>query len=106
VSRPALLGDSEREMWLARHVAWRVEGGHLVRDLRTTTYGAAVAIISSTVPLAKSLDHHPIITLGYRDVKFELWTHDRNGITELDLRYAEGLDNILVAFTPQIESSS
>jgi len=32
---------------------------------------------------------------GYRRLRFELWTHDRGGLTQLDLEYAEGLDSII-----------
>jgi 4a-hydroxytetrahydrobiopterin dehydratase len=47
------------------------------------------------VTLAERLDHHPVVTLGYRKVRFELWTHDQGGLTQLDLDYAEGLEALL-----------
>jgi 4a-hydroxytetrahydrobiopterin dehydratase len=52
-------------------------------------------LIQAQVPLAEGLDHHPLVTLGYRRVRFELWTHDQGGVTQLDLDYAEGLDAII-----------
>ena len=81
--------------WLARHADWRREAGHLVRELRTRDYSSSIALLAAQVGLAERLDHHPIVTLGYRHVRFELWTHDRDGLTRLDLDYAEGLDELV-----------
>jgi pterin-4a-carbinolamine dehydratase len=44
---------------------------------------------------AERLDHHPVVSVGYCQLRFELWTHDRGGVTRLDLDYAEALDEIV-----------
>jgi pterin-4a-carbinolamine dehydratase len=41
------------------------------------------------------MDHHPDVVVGYCRVRFELWTHDRAGLTQLDLDYADELDEIV-----------
>jgi len=92
VKRPARLDQTILDEWLKRHVEWRLVEGHLVRELRTSDYASAAALVHDQVPLAERLDHHPILTLGYRDLRVELWTHDRGGITQLDLDYAEGFE--------------
>jgi len=50
------------------------------------------------VPLAERLDHHPVATVGYRELRLELWTHDRNGITQLDLDYGDGFEKLLAHY--------
>jgi len=35
------------------------------------------------------------VALGYRRVRFDVWTHDQGGLTQLDLDYAEGLDSLI-----------
>lgn len=95
MTRPARLDDDIVDEWLADHRSWRCDGGHLVRDVRTRDYPSSVAIVNAQVPLAEALDHHPIITLGFRELRFELWTHDRGGLTSLDLDYAAGLDGLI-----------
>ncbi len=95
MSRPALLERAVVDEWLATHVSWRVDDGHLVREVVTRDYPSAVRLLEAQVELAEGLDHHPIVTLGYRTVRFELWTHDRDGLTQLDLDYAEGLDETI-----------
>ena len=83
--------------WLDAHPHWHLEREHLVREITTNDYVHAVRLVVDQVPLCEQLDHHPIIELGYRTVRFELWTHDRGGVTTLDLSYAEGLDEIVDA---------
>ena len=94
MKRPARLDQAILDEWLSRHVAWTLVEGHLVRELHTSDYASAAALVQDQVPLAQRLDHHPILTLGYCDVRVELWTHDRDGITQLDLDYAEGFDRL------------
>jgi 4a-hydroxytetrahydrobiopterin dehydratase len=72
-----------------------VTDNHLFRYVRTTDYLSGARIIEAQVALAERLDHHPIVTFEYRRLRFEVWTHDRDGLTQLDLDYAEGLDELL-----------
>jgi 4a-hydroxytetrahydrobiopterin dehydratase len=95
VTRPGLLEPATVDEWLVAHRDWQLVGGHLVRMIRTTDYPSSVEILSAQVELAERLDHHPMVSLGYREVRFELWTHDRGAITQLDLDYAGGLDDIV-----------
>ncbi|NNN01357.1 MAG: hypothetical protein HKL86_05965 [Acidimicrobiaceae bacterium] len=95
MSRPALLEPEVVSEWLVRRANWRIVDGHLVREILTLDYPSGVRILSAQVDLAQRLDHHPIVRLGYCTVRFELWTHDRAGLTSLDLQYAEGLDAIV-----------
>lgn len=81
--------------WLSRHEAWALVEGHLVREVRTSDYRRGADLVHDQVALAEGLDHHALITLGYRELRVELWTHDRQGITQLDLDYAEGFDAVV-----------
>ena len=95
MSRPERLDDAALAEWERTHGEWRVEDGHLIREIVTTDYQTAVRIVQAQVDLCERLDHHPVVTVGYRTLRFELWTHDRDGLTDLDLAYATGLDEIL-----------
>ncbi len=81
--------------WLTAHPRWDVVDAHLVRHVKTADYESGVRLIHAQVALCDRLDHHPVVTLEYRRLRFELWTHDRGGLTQLDLDYAEGLDAII-----------
>lgn len=93
--RPPRLSDAVVGEWLGDHVAWHLHDGHLIREFDTADYPSSVAIVGSLVATAEELDHHPIITIGYRHLHFELWTHDRSGLTHLDLDYANALDDVI-----------
>ena len=95
MTRPARLEREALEAWLIEHRAWSLVDGHLVRTLATRDDQSALAIVVAQAALATSLDHHAVVTLGYRSVRFELWTHDRDALTRLDLDFAQGLDEIV-----------
>jgi 4a-hydroxytetrahydrobiopterin dehydratase len=97
VSRPERLDDESVEAWLTSHPAWRRRDVHLVRDVKTSEYPGAARLVDAQVEIAQRLNHHPLITLGYNAVSFELWTHDRGGITQLDLEYGQALDELIAA---------
>lgn len=95
MSRPEPLDDSVVDEWLQAHPHWRRENAHLVRDVHTADYASAVEIVRAQVALCERLDHHPLCTVGYRELRVEVWTHDRNALTSLDLAYAQGLDEVV-----------
>lgn len=95
MTRPTRLEDGVVAQWLADHNSWRLDDGHLVRDIATMDYPTTAQIVTAQVDLAERLDHHPDITVGYRTVNVDLWTHDQGGITPLDLEYCEAFDVII-----------
>ncbi|MGA2970148.1 MAG: 4a-hydroxytetrahydrobiopterin dehydratase [Acidimicrobiales bacterium] len=97
MSRPERVDDATVNTWLGSHSTWSVIDRHLVRDIRTTNYPSAVDILAAQVELAQRLDHHPVVTVGYATLRFELWTHVSGGITQLDLDYATALDELVSA---------
>jgi 4a-hydroxytetrahydrobiopterin dehydratase len=97
VTRPAALATAVVDQWTAAHPRWRREGARLVASLTTLDYPGAVRLVDAQVDLAEALDHHALITLGYRSVRLELWTHDAGAITQLDLDYAQAFDDLVAA---------
>tara|TARA_Y100000592_G_C5481857_1_gene326096 strand:+ start:8247 stop:10085 length:1839 start_codon:yes stop_codon:yes gene_type:complete len=49
----------------------------------------ALGVINS---ICYKLDHHPIIEYSYKYILISLWTHDVNGLTDLDFRFAKMLN--------------
>ncbi len=83
---------------IANNPQWQLLDGHLVREIRTRNYQGAASIVQGQVALAKRLDHHARVVLEYRSMRVEVWTHDRNGITSLDLDFAREFDDLLEGF--------
>ncbi len=99
MTRPDLLAPATVAAWLDANPQWSLRNGHLVREQRFASHRDAAQFVLDQVTLAERLDHHPVITLTYRDVRWELWTHDRGGVTTLDLAYAEAVDAAIVNAT-------
>jgi 4a-hydroxytetrahydrobiopterin dehydratase len=97
--------DEVVQAWLTEHPKWQRIEGHLVRELVTTTYPAAVDVLRACVPIAEKLDHHPIVTVGYRTLRFEVWTHDKDGLTQLDLDFGKDVDLVLQRHAAEIVES-
>ncbi|MGH9020174.1 MAG: 4a-hydroxytetrahydrobiopterin dehydratase [Acidimicrobiales bacterium] len=95
MTRPARLDETAVTEWVGAHPEWSLREGRLVRDLTTRDYPSAVRVVGAQVDLAEGLDHHALITLGHRTVRLELWTHDRGGVTQLDLDYAQAFDDLV-----------
>jgi hypothetical protein len=79
VTRPDLVDAAALDEWLGAHHDWQLRDGHLVREVEP----------------AERLDHHPVVNVGYCQLRFELWTHDRDGVTQLDLDYAGVLEDVI-----------
>jgi 4a-hydroxytetrahydrobiopterin dehydratase len=91
VSRPELLTPAELDAWLGTHPSWRAQDAHLVARL-DLPYERGIEVLAATEPDVARLNHHPTVTLGYHEVTIELWTHDKGGVTSLDLTLAECFD--------------
>ena len=89
------LDDDEIAGLLATHRAWRREGERLVRDVDVASYQEGVDLVVAQADVAERLDHHATITLGYDVVRFEVWTHDRGGITARDADFVDEIDRLV-----------
>jgi len=96
VKRPARLDESDVASWLTSHPNWVLADGHLVFD-HPIRYEVGCALATASVPVAEDLDHHPFLTVGYNHLHIDLWTHDKGGITQLDLTFAEFVDTFVSA---------
>ena len=102
MTRPPLLDDAVVVAWLEENPKWRRIDGHLVRELTTVDYPSSIDVVAAQVDVAEGLDHHPRVTIGNREVRLELWTHDRKGLTQLDLEYAQSFDQLVEERFPDV----
>jgi len=91
VSRPTLLGDDTIASFLSSHPRWRLEGHRLRCDYHIP-YNEALDVLLATRDVVRERDHHPVCEVGYNGLSVTLWTHDRGGVTELDLVIATAFD--------------
>ena len=73
---------------------WAADGSTYIlrRIFKPESYGAVVDLVDEINLIASELDHHALITFDKERVMVQLWTHDVHNITELDIAFAELLN--------------
>ena len=89
-----LLTNEEIAAALSRLREWAIEDGRLKKRIAFANFAESLAFVNSVGELAESADHHPDITFGWGYAEIELTTHDRGGITDVDLDLAAKIDQI------------
>ena len=74
---------------------WFTNSGKLIKTFNFANFKEALKFINEVGEVSERLNHHPKITNIYNEVSFELWTHDKNSITELDHKLAQEIDNLI-----------
>ena len=57
-------------------------------------FAESLAFINHVGALAEAADHHPDITFGWGYAELALTTHDRGGITDVDIALAKQISRI------------
>lgn len=91
MARPALLSAEELSTALASLPGWSVADGKLVRSFRFPDFVAAFGFMTRAALVAERLGHHPDWSNVYDKVEVTLWTHDRGGLTSLDVELATAM---------------
>jgi 4a-hydroxytetrahydrobiopterin dehydratase len=73
---------------------WTVDGNVLKKRLTFPDFAAALELINQVGELADAADHHPDITFGWGYAELTLTTHDRGGITDVDVAAAREIDKL------------
>lgn len=62
------------------------------------SFPALIAGVCRIGELAESANHHPDMDIRYTTLRVVLSTHDRGGVTALDVELARAIDPVLAAF--------
>ena len=73
---------------------WSVRVGVLRKRSTFENFAASLAYVNRVGELAEAVDHHPDITFGWGYVELALTTHDRGGITDVDIALAAQIDDL------------
>ena len=74
---------------------WSVDGGMLKKRLTFENFAASLAYVNRVGELAEAVDHHPDISFGWGYAELSLTTHDRGGITDVDISLARSVDGLM-----------
>lgn len=97
---PLLTSDAVQQA-LQSVPGWRVEGSELTRVFEFATYLAGIEFVRQTAILAEEMNHHPDLWVSWRKVTARLSTHSAGGLTTLDFKLAQGMQEI---FQPHSKS--
>ena len=74
---------------------WQTQSGRLIKLFVFKDFKESLSFINSVGKISEKLNHHPKIINEYNKVNLELWTHDKNEITDLDHKLAAKIDNLI-----------
>lgn len=73
---------------------WTVNEKVLKKRWKFENFASALRFVNKVGALAEAADHHPDITFGWGYAELALMTHDRGGITDVDIALAKHIDAI------------
>jgi 4a-hydroxytetrahydrobiopterin dehydratase len=76
------------------HPGWRATPEALTRSIEFADFVTAVEFVNRLAPRCEELDHHPDLALRWRWVDVSLATHSAGGVTELDFKLAQIVDEL------------
>tara|TARA_Y100001968_G_C18917316_1_gene508085 strand:+ start:128 stop:418 length:291 start_codon:yes stop_codon:yes gene_type:complete len=92
-----LLNDKEVKSMINKLTAWELVGQQkkIKREFIFKSFIDAFGFITKVAILSEKINHHPEWNNVYNKVIIELTTHESNGLTELDRKLAEGIEELL-----------
>jgi len=88
------LSDDEIIVALRELAGWKRDGAALRKQFTFANFRAAFGFMAQVALIAESLDHHPEWSNVYNRVDVAITTHDRGGITSLDVEFARRVNSI------------
>jgi 4a-hydroxytetrahydrobiopterin dehydratase len=80
---------------MAEPDAWDESSGALERTFEFSGFPEAIAFVNRVADLAEAENHHPDISISYREVTLRWWTHTAGGITDRDRALAARTDELV-----------
>jgi len=94
MGRRDLLSAEQVSDALADLSGWTLVDGKLHAEFVFADFAEAFAFMTAVAPVAEELDHHPEWTNVWNTVTVDLWTHDRGGLTGLDVELARSMSSL------------
>ena len=87
-----LLGADEIDSRISKLGGWSLEDNTLTRKYKFANFAESLAFVNRVGEIAESADHHPDIKFGWGYAEVSTTTHDRGGVTDLDIALASKID--------------
>ncbi len=88
------LASNEIEEGLSGLPGWSAAGDTIKRRYEFNNFAESLEFVNKVGAIAEEADHHPDITFGWGYAEIATTTHDRGGVTDVDLALARRIDEI------------
>jgi len=86
---PPLLSKTEVVERASKLQIWKlIDDHHLLGVFKFKDFAEGLNFTLKVGEISENLNHHPEITLSWGRVVIKIFTHDRDGLTELDFQFA------------------
>jgi len=75
---------------------WTLAGQKLEKTFVFRNHYETMAFVNAVAWVSHREDHHPELTVGYKDCRVSYWTHAIDGLSENDFICAAKLEKLLV----------
>lgn len=73
---------------------WAIDGKYLEKTFVFRNHYEAMAFVNAIAWISHRENHHPELTVGYKDVRVRYWTHAIGGLSENDFICAAKLEKL------------
>jgi 4a-hydroxytetrahydrobiopterin dehydratase len=88
------LTSTELSTELSELKGWEPKGDTIAKRFEFKDFADSLTFVNSVGALAESADHHPDITFGWGYAEIALTTHDRGGVTDVDIALARSIQDL------------
>jgi 4a-hydroxytetrahydrobiopterin dehydratase len=73
---------------------WSLVDSAIYKKFTFKSFMQGITFVNKIAEAAEKANHHPDITINYKQVGISLSTHSQSGVTEKDFQLAEVIDKI------------
>jgi 4a-hydroxytetrahydrobiopterin dehydratase len=79
---------------LAKLTGWSFENNAIHKQFQFKDFIEALSFVNAVAMESEKMDHHPdILMFGWNKVKITISTHSAGGVTELDFKLAQKIED-------------
>ncbi len=91
---PTFSTQRKSKHYLKKVPEWELDKKRIERTFEFDDFTGAIDFVNLVAEISEEQEHHPDIDIRYNKVKLSIYTHDKNGLTELDFQLAERIDTL------------
>ena len=89
-----LLDAAEIKTYLKKVPEWESDKKKIERTFEFEDFAGSIEFVNLVAEIAEDQEHHPDIDVRDNKVVLSIYTHSKNGLTELDFQLAERIDTL------------